>query len=112
MFFSNLWVYRTSVKTATGFTPFQLAYGLEVVLSIECEIPSLKIAVELLPHTTTEEEIFIYLAKLDETRHDVVLANKSHKKRFKAQYYKSVKPRNFNVGDLGLAYDQMHDKLG
>ena len=46
--FSALWAYRTSVKTTTGFTPFHLVYGLEVVLPIECEIPSLKIAVELL----------------------------------------------------------------
>jgi hypothetical protein len=53
--FSALWAYRTSVKTATGFTPFQLVYGIEVVLPIECEIPSLKLKVELLPHTSTEE---------------------------------------------------------
>ena len=39
--FSALWAYRTSAKTATGSTPFQLVYGLEVVLMIECEIPSL-----------------------------------------------------------------------
>jgi hypothetical protein len=31
--FSSLWAYRTSVKTTTGFTPFQLVYGLEAVLS-------------------------------------------------------------------------------
>lgn len=53
--FSILWVYWTSVKTTTGFTPFQLVYGLEAVLPIECEIPSLKVAIELLPNTTIEE---------------------------------------------------------
>ena len=40
MLFSALWAYRTSAKTSTGFTPFQLVYGLEAVLPIECEIPS------------------------------------------------------------------------
>jgi hypothetical protein len=54
--FSALWAYHTSVKTATGFTPFQLVYGIEAVLPIECEIPSLKLTVELLPHTSVEEE--------------------------------------------------------
>jgi transposase InsO family protein len=54
--FSALWAYRTSVKTTTGFTPFQLVYGIEAVLPIECEIPSLKLTVELLPHTSAEEE--------------------------------------------------------
>jgi hypothetical protein len=55
-FFSALWAYRTSTKTATDFTPFQLVYLLEVVLPIECEIPSLKLAVELLLDTSPEEE--------------------------------------------------------
>jgi transposase InsO family protein len=45
--FSALWAYRTSVKTSIGFTPFQLVYGIEAILLIECEIPSLKLKVEL-----------------------------------------------------------------
>ena len=43
--FSSLWAYRTLVKTTIGFTPFQLVYGLEVVLPIQCQIPSLKLVV-------------------------------------------------------------------
>jgi hypothetical protein len=42
-------------------------YGIEVVLPIEFEIPSLKLKLELLPHTSVEEECFLYLTKLDET---------------------------------------------
>eukprot|EP00253_Pinus_taeda_P029030 PITA_29030 len=61
MLFSALWAYRTSVKDATGFTPFQLVYGLEATLPIECEIPSLKLVVELLPNTTSVEECLLYL---------------------------------------------------
>ena len=110
--FSALWTYITSVKTNIGFTSFQLVYGLEVVLHIECEILSLKFAAELLPNTSTEEENFLYILNLDETRQNVSLANESHKKRAKAQYDKSVQPRVFNEGDLVLTYDQKHDKLG
>ena len=43
--FSTIWAYRTSVKTTSGFTPFQLVYGLEDVLPIKCQILSLKLAV-------------------------------------------------------------------
>jgi hypothetical protein len=68
------------MKTSTRFTPFQLVYGIEVVLPIECEIPSLKLKVELLPHTSVEEEHFLYLSKLDETRRDAALANETHHK--------------------------------
>lgn len=46
MLFLAFWAYTTSMKTATGLTPFQLVYGLEAVLPIECEILSLKLAVE------------------------------------------------------------------
>jgi hypothetical protein len=64
--FSALWAYRTSTKTAMGFTPYQLVYGLEAVLPIECEIPSLRLTIELLPHTIEEEECLLYLSHLDE----------------------------------------------
>ena len=77
--FSALWAYRTTVKTSMGFTPFQLLYGQEATLLIECEIPSLNLDVELLPNTTIDEERFLYLNKLDETRHDASLANEAHK---------------------------------
>jgi len=73
------WAYRNSVKTTIGFTPFQLAYGLEVVLTIECQIPSLQIIIELLPNTTTEEEHPLYLNQLNETHQATKLTLKSHK---------------------------------
>ena len=110
--FSALWDYRTSVKIATGFTPFHLIYGLEAILLIQCQIPSLKLVIELLPNTSAEEERFFYLNNLDKTRTDVALANEAHKKCVKAQYDKSIQPRAFNEGDLVLTYDQRYDKLG
>ncbi len=77
--YSSLWVYRTSVKNTTGFTPFHLVYGLEVVLLVECEIPSQKLAIELLPNTTNEEERFLYMMQLDESHRDDALVNEAHK---------------------------------
>lgn len=41
--YSTLWAYQKIVKNAIGFTPLCLVYGLEVVLPIECEIPSFKL---------------------------------------------------------------------
>jgi hypothetical protein len=112
MLFSALWAYQTSVKSATGFTPFWLVYGVEAILSIECEIPSLKLAVELLPNTSAEEERLLYLMRLDETRRDATLVIEAQKKHVKAQYDKHVKPRIFSEGDLILLYDQDRDMLG
>lgn len=78
--FSVLWAYRSSAKTATRFTSFQLIYGLEEVIPIECEIPSLKLVFELLPNTIIEEEHFLYLPLLDEHHCEDAMANESNKK--------------------------------
>jgi hypothetical protein len=61
MYFSALWAYQTSIKSAIGFTPFRLVYGVEAILPIECEITYLKLVVELLPNTYAEEERLLYL---------------------------------------------------
>jgi hypothetical protein len=63
---------------------------IEAMLPIECEIPSLKLTVEILPHTSAEEERFLYLTKLDETRCDATFINEMYQKRIKHQYDKSV----------------------
>ena len=82
------------------------------MLPIECEIPSLQMAIELLLATSEEEKRLLYLAQLDENRRDVALAIETHAKRMKAQYDRNVTPRNFSEGDLVLVYDQANDKLG
>ena len=45
MLHSALWAFRTTYKLATGFSPFWLVYGTEVVMMIEFAVPSLRIAV-------------------------------------------------------------------
>ena len=41
-----LWAYRTSERTITGATPYSLVFEDEVVISLEIEIPSLRIALK------------------------------------------------------------------
>jgi hypothetical protein len=112
MMFLALWAYQTSIKSSMGFTHFQLVYGIEAILSIECEITSLNLAIELLPNTTAEEEHLLYLMQLYKTRHDAMLVIETQNKRVKAQYDKHVKPHVFFEGDLVLLYDQNRDLLG
>ena len=112
MFFSTLWAYRTSVKDAIRFTPFQLVYILEATLPIECEIPSLKISIELLPNTSPKEECLLYLERLDENRPFPTIFIEAQKKWVKAHLDWSASPRSFVEGDLVLLYDQAHHKLG
>jgi ribonuclease HI len=39
--------YRTSVRTSTGATPYSLVYGMEAVLPVEVEIPSLRVLLDV-----------------------------------------------------------------
>ena len=112
MLFPTLWAYRTLVKMVIDFNPFQLVYVLEATFKIECEIPSLNLAVQLLPETSTLEARLVELKQLDETRRDVAIANEAYKHHVKIQYDKSVCPRVFSEGDLVLVYDQASDTLG
>ena len=75
MLYLTLRAYRTNVKTATRFSPFQLIHGVEAFTPIECEIPSFKIDIHVLPDTTELEERLVHLEHLDEQRRDALTAN-------------------------------------
>ena len=87
-------------------------HGVESILLVECEIPSLKLAVELLPETYALEERLVHLEQLDEKRRDDLVALEINKCRIKFQYDNSVHPRRFSEGDLVLLWDQAKEPLG
>jgi hypothetical protein len=74
--------------------------------------PSLKLEIQLLPEMTTFEQRLVDLEKFDETRRYLETTNKVHKRHFKIQYNKYVRPRVFCEGDLVLVYNQAIDSLG
>ena len=91
-----------NVKTSMSFSPFQLIHGVEEVTRVECEIPSLKIAIHVLPDTTDMEEHLLHLENLYEKCRDALTTNEAHKKWVKNQYNKAIKPRVFSEGELVL----------
>jgi len=66
MLYHALWAYRTMVKVASYFSPYQLVHGVESLLPVECETPSLKLVVEILPDTFALEEHLVHLEQLNE----------------------------------------------
>ena len=110
--YSALWAYRTSVRNATGFTPFQLVYRMESILPVQCEISSLKLTVDLLPNTSEEEVCLLNLIHLDEMIFEAQLANEVQKRHIKVQYDKNVQPHIYSEGDLVLPYDQEANVIG
>jgi hypothetical protein len=67
-------------------------HGVESILPVECEIPSLKLAVELLPNTSDLEQRLVHLESLDKQRRDAFTAVEPNKKCVKVQYDKYVCP--------------------
>ncbi|XP_038886700.1 uncharacterized protein LOC120076831 [Benincasa hispida] len=57
-----LWAYRTTHCTPTGVTLYSLVYGVEAVLPLEREIPTLKMAVQ--EGLTTEDNAKLRLQEL------------------------------------------------
>eukprot|EP00253_Pinus_taeda_P031189 PITA_31189 len=117
LFFFNLVVAKFGVPQAIvtdhgSYFHNHMMSELTAILSIQCEISSLKLAIDLLPHTSEEEARFLELIHLNETHRDAALANEAHKKHIKAHYDRNVKPHVFLEGDLILLYDQDSDKLG
>ena len=64
-----LWAYRTTFRTPTKATPFSLVYGIEAVLTLEKQIPSLRIAIQEGLTTESNAQLCqVGLEALDEKR--------------------------------------------
>ena len=65
---SVLWAYKTIVRTPIGETPFNLAYGSDVVIPAEVDLTSYRVA-----HYNNEEnekQLRLSLDLMDEVRMD------------------------------------------
>ncbi|KAG8503936.1 hypothetical protein CXB51_002220 [Gossypium anomalum] len=98
-----LLAYRTSVRTSTGATPFSLVYGMEAVLPIEVEIPSLQILTEIrLDEAEWVQSRYDQLNLFEEKRLKAIRHGQMYQKRMMRAYDKKVRPREFHEGDLVL----------
>ena len=88
----------------TQATPYSLVYGVEAVLHLERQIPSLRIAIQ--EGLTGEENAKLRLQELeafDEKRLEAQQCLECYQARLSSAFNKRVKPQSFQVGDLVLA---------
>jgi ribonuclease HI len=98
-----LWAYRTSIRTSTGATPYSLTYGMEAVLPVEVEIPSLRVLMEVkLKEAEWVQSRYDQLNLIEERRLKALCHAQCYQKRIARAYNKKVKPREFREGDLVL----------
>ncbi|XP_022875582.1 uncharacterized protein LOC111394024 [Olea europaea var. sylvestris] len=94
---SILWTYRTSHRTATGETPFMLAFRIEATIPIEIRLPSKRrLDLEEVVHTTK------HLNLLEKVRDQAALRMASYQDRTSKYFNRKVRPRRFRAGDLVL----------
>ena len=87
-------------------------HGVESVLPVECEIPSLKLAMEILLETSALEESLVHLERIDEQHRDALVALEVSKRHFKVQHDTYFHPRRFIEGDLVLLWIKLRNPWG
>jgi hypothetical protein len=107
--FGVLWAYRIVYKVTIGHTTFQLVYGQEAILSIELELPSLRIALhEILPLNDSLMDQYIQLEKLDEVCCCALQNIEVAQRQWKDD--SQLKPKLFKLKDIVLLCDSRFQK--
>jgi hypothetical protein len=89
-----------------GFTPFQLTFGFEAVISIEFEIPSLRTAIRHeLDKTGSLQNQLLIIEKPDETTRIALWNNEIAQNRKKAQHNRLAKTTTFVRAELVMLID-------
>jgi len=101
-----VWVYNTTYKTATWYSPFRLTYRMEALLPIELEVMTLRTATTMrLPLDESQRHQLLQLNELDElqlkARQSIEVTQAQQKKAFD----KKVKKKEFKEGDLVMMFD-------
>ncbi|XP_075670058.1 uncharacterized protein LOC142639803 [Castanea sativa] len=96
-----LWAYSNSSKSAIGFSPFSLVYGIEVMNPVEAMTPSLRVI--QMKEKEKEKEVFAAeryqdLEGLDEKREEAQECSHRYRRRMTEAYDRMTKERVFAEG--------------
>ncbi|PKU63440.1 hypothetical protein MA16_Dca026010 [Dendrobium catenatum] len=111
-----LWAYRTTYKMLTKATPYSLVFGVEAVLPLEIELPSLRVAVQ--NDLTQEQNAHLRMEELDALDELKLRAQQNleiYRGRMAKSFDRMVRPRTFQEGELVLVLRRPiipHRKIG
>ena len=98
-----LHAYRTGIRTSTGATPYSLVYGMEVVLLVEVEIPSLRMLREVeFEEAEWVQARYEQLNVIEEKRMKAICQCQLYQKRMMRAHDKKIRPRQFQKRELVL----------
>ncbi|XP_012856960.1 PREDICTED: uncharacterized protein LOC105976225 [Erythranthe guttata] len=105
-----LWAYPTTPRTATGESPFNLAFGTEAVAPVEIGGPSWRV-INYSPEAN-EEAMRANLDLVDELREITSTRQQMYKSRMAKAYNSKVFPRSFQIRDLVLRKAEASRPIG
>ena len=97
---SILWTYRTIVRKSTNETPFALTFGVEAVIPLEIEMPTIRTT--KFDVQANEDSLLKDLDLIEEKRDLATVCLVAYQNRLKREHNKNIKTRIFQVGDLML----------
>jgi len=66
-----LWAYRKTWRNTRGHTPYDLVYGKKVLLPVEFQVKTFRIAIQLgMDLNEAKKQRLLQLNEIDEIRHD------------------------------------------
>jgi hypothetical protein len=95
-----LWAYKTTWRNTTGFTPYELVYGKRVVLPIEFEIKTLRIALQVgLDLSEAQQHRLEQINELDEIRQAAIHQTALIQQQRAKWHDEFIKEKKFKEGD-------------
>ena len=95
-----LWAYRTTARTPTRETPFNLTYGTKAVILVEVGLTSLR--KEFFDEQSNDDKLKLNLDCLDEVRDQASQRMTKYQQKMTEYYNQRVKLKRFNIKDLVL----------
>ena len=95
-----LWTYRTTPHRFTGETPFSMTYGVEVVIPLETDFPTLRTS--SFNPSDNDEHLKKNLDLIEEKRENAMVQLAYYQQKLKQGYDSNVRLRPLTSGDLVL----------
>jgi len=107
-----LWAYRTTWRNTTGFSPYELVFGKNVVFPVEFEIKTLRIVLAInLDLTDAQTAKLEQLQELDEKRWDAIHQTTMIQQQRIRWHDKVIKQKQFQKGNWAPLYDSRFENF-
>jgi hypothetical protein len=104
-----LWAYRTTWRNTTGHTPYELVFGKQILLPIEFQIHTFRLAAELgLDLSEAQKHRVMQLNELGEMRQDALQRTILVQSQRSKWHDKYIKKKHFQPGDWALLFDSKY----